>query len=98
MKRAVLTLLAALGVSAALAVTASSTTDQAYAAGMTGLAAVGLVVLLEVINVAGTWTWLTDTRTRVRWEAGVGVGVEPRAGTPAMLRPATDTGGWRAGR
>jgi hypothetical protein len=42
---------------------------------MVGLAAAGLVVLLEVINVAGTWVWLTDTRRHVRLEAAVGVGV-----------------------
>lgn len=75
MRRFALSSLAVLGVLAALAVTASSTAQQARASGMTGAAVLGLVVLLEVINVAGTWTWLTDTRAHVRWEAFGGVGV-----------------------
>lgn len=69
------TALVALGIAAALVASGSATVAQARAAGMAAIPAVALVVLLEVINVAGTWTWMVDDRTRVQWEAGVGVGV-----------------------
>lgn len=74
MKRAVLTALAALGVGAGLAVTASSTTHEAYLAGMRGLALAAVVVVLEVTNVLGTWVLLTDSRRHACVEAGVFVG------------------------
>jgi hypothetical protein len=73
-RRFILTALAALGVAAALSVTASSTAEQAHVATMTGIAVAGLVVLLEVINVSGTWVWLTDKRWYARVEAAIGVG------------------------
>jgi hypothetical protein len=66
-------LLASLGVVAALSVTASSTAQQAHAAGMMGVPAAGLVVLLEVVNVVGSWAVITDTRTHVRVESLIGV-------------------------
>lgn len=75
MRRFILSTLAALGVLGALAATTAATAEQASLSGMVGLAVAGLVVLLEVINVSGTWVWLTDTRRHVRLEAGVGVGV-----------------------
>lgn len=75
MRRALLTLLALIGVVSALVVTASSTTRQAAEAGMTGAVGLSLVGLLEVVNVAGTWTWITDQRRHVRLEAAVGVGL-----------------------
>ncbi|MCD2193555.1 hypothetical protein LQ327_09180 [Actinomycetospora endophytica] len=71
MRRVVLTGLAAIGVAAGLAVTASSTTHEAYAAGMRGLALAAIVVVLEVTNVLGTWVLLTDTRRHACVEAGV---------------------------
>lgn len=73
MRRFVLTVLASLGVAAALTVTASSTTEQAHVAGMVGLPVAGLVVLLEVVNVVGAWSWITDPRTHVRWESALAV-------------------------
>lgn len=73
MRRVLLTVLALLGVVCALVVTASSTMRQAAAAGMQGQVPLALVGLLEVVNIAGTWTWITDGRTRVRVEAAVGV-------------------------
>lgn len=73
MKRAVLVLLALAGVGCALVVTASSTMRQAYTAGMPEPVPLALVGLLEVVNVAGTWTWLSDERGHVRGEAALGV-------------------------
>lgn len=73
MRRLVLTTLAAVGVAAALTVTASSTTEQAHVAGMLGLPVAGLVVLLEVVNVVGAWSWITDPRTHVRVESAAAV-------------------------
>lgn len=73
MRRVVLSALALLGVAASLTVTASSTTHVAYAAGMRGLALAAIVVVLEVVNVVGTWSWITDPRTHVRVESAVAV-------------------------
>lgn len=74
MRRVALTLLASLGVAAGLAVTASSTSAQAYEAGMRGLALAAIVVVLEVVNTLGTWVWLSDPRPHARWQAGALVG------------------------
>jgi hypothetical protein len=66
--------LVSIGIAAALVASGSATVEQAQAAGMALLAATALVVLLEVVNVVGTWTWLVDPDTRIQWEAAIGVG------------------------
>lgn len=68
------TALVVIGVLAALVASGSATVEQATAAGMEGVVPYALVALLEVVNVAGTWTWMTDRRTRVQVEAALGVG------------------------
>jgi len=66
--------LVSIGIAAALVASGSATVAQAHKAGMALLAATALVVLLEVVNVVGTWTWLVDPETRIQWEAAIGVG------------------------
>lgn len=66
--------LVTLGVLAALVASGSATVEQATNAGMKGVVPFALVVLLEVVNVAGTWTWMSDDRAHVQWEAAAGVG------------------------
>jgi hypothetical protein len=67
--------LVSLGVGAALVVTGSATAEQARSWGMTGVVPIALVVLLEVVNVVGTWVWMTDPRAHVQVEAASGVAV-----------------------
>lgn len=65
--------LVVVGIAAALIASGSATVEQATAARMDPIPAVALVVLLEVVNIAGTWTWMSDRRGHVQWEAGIGV-------------------------